>query len=143
MDGSFEKQFSELQADMISVCFEYCERKSDTIFVHFICENNSIFANFFFRIDGNMRKKGRLDDSGTPVSVMRQKEALSIITNDMRAILSLCDQNSKPVPTEIRIVYDVKKDSLRADYHYDQICSSEKTDRAVSDEWFDELSQEN
>lgn len=140
MNSSFEKQFSELQADMISVCLEYCERKSEMIFIHIICENNSIFSNFFFRIDGIMRKKGRLNDAAAPVSIVRQKEALSIITKDVREIISLCEKNGRPVPTEFKLVYDVAMGSLKADYSYESVTSSMKSDRVVSEEWFSQQS---
>ena len=140
MNSSFEKQFSELQADMISVCLEYCERKSEMIFIHIICENNSVFSNFFFRIDGIMRKKGRLSDTAAPVSIVRQKEALSIITKDVREIIGLCEKNGRPMPTEFKLVYDVAKGSLKSDYSYESVTSSMKSDRVVSEEWFSQQS---
>ena len=143
MDNNFEKQFSDLQADMISVCLEYSERKCETIFIHIICENDSVFTNFFFRTNGTLRRKGKLSDTEASVSMTRQKEALSIITNNMREIISLCDKNSKPVPTEFKLVYDVAMRSLKAEYSYEPITSPEKSDRIVSDEWFSQQSGKN
>ena len=136
MDSNFEKQFSELQADMISICLEYSERKCETIFIHIICENESVFANFFFRINGIMRKKAKLNDAESSVSMARQKEALSIITKDTRKIIDLCEKNGRPVPTEFKLVYDVASGSLQADYSYEPVTSSQKSDRIVSEEWF-------
>ena len=141
MDNSFEKQFSELQADMVSVCLEYSERKCETIFIHIICEKDSVFSNFFFRTNGIMRKKGKLSDMEPPVSMMRQKEALSIITNDTRKIIDLCGKSGKPMPTEFKLVYDVTAGSLKADYSYDPVTSPEKSDRIVSEEWFSQQSK--
>jgi hypothetical protein len=125
VENIFEKQFSDLQADMVSVCLEYSERKCEQIFIHIICENDSVFTNFFFRIDGAMRKKGKLSDIDAPVSVVRQKEALSIITKDARKIVKLCNSAGKPAPTDYKLIYQVGAGSLKAEYSYDPITSAD------------------
>lgn len=137
MDNKFETKFSELQADMIAICLEYCERKATEIFVHVIYERDSIFTNFFFRMKEEMYKKGMLGDGIGKVSFPRQKEALSIITNNYKELIFLCQNNSRPIPTEMRLVYDVRKGSLRANYSYDAITTNEKTARDVTEAWFE------
>ncbi|MCL2300762.1 MAG: hypothetical protein FWC27_11540 [Firmicutes bacterium] len=136
MDNKFEKRFSELQADMVSVCLEYCAHQCEQVFLHVINEDESIFTNFFFRADGIMRKKSDLPGAAAPVSIERQKAALSAITQAARSAGKLCEAYGRPLPTEYRLVYDVAAGSLRAEYSYDPITSADKSCRAVSEDWF-------
>ncbi len=136
MNNSFEKQFSKFQANMVSVCLEYCKRKCEQIFIHIICENNTIFCNFFFRIDGVMCKKSKLLDKDLSVEPNIQKQALSEITNNAREIINLCETDGRPVPTEFKLIYDVGAGSLKAEYDYEPVTSQDKSDRLVSEEWF-------
>lgn len=45
------------------------------------------------------------------------------------------------MPTEIKIVYDVKKNSVRTDFQYDLVYSneSERTFHDIVTEWFEEV----
>ncbi len=137
MENTFESQFSALQADMVSICLEYCERKAIEIFIHIICERDSIFTNFFFRMNGGMHKKGMLGDNIGTVSLPRQKEALSIITKNVKELIMLCENNDKPIPTEMKLVYDVQTGRLQANFSYDSVTTNEKTARDVTEAWFE------
>lgn len=138
MEITFEQQYSALQTDMVSICLEYCEHKASNVFIHVIYERDSIFTNFFFKINGKMFKKGKLDDSIGTVSLPRQKEALSIITKNTQALIKLCEESNKPAPTEMKLVYDVKKNSLQANYSYDAVTTAQKTAKTFAEEWFAE-----
>ncbi len=43
----FEDRFSELQADMISICMEYVENRADKVYVYASCEEDMISSSFF------------------------------------------------------------------------------------------------
>ena len=139
MSINFETKLSDLQADVVSISMEYCNHQCDEAFVHVIYERDVLFADFFFRIDGQMLRKSQLSDDGKIVDTKRQQKALSIIIDDVRKIISLTKLYERPIPTEMRLVFNNKTNAFKADYRYDKITSETSTDRAVSDEWFKQL----
>ena len=47
MDKVFEDYFSELQADMVSICMEYVEKRAERIYIYCYFEDNVISSGFF------------------------------------------------------------------------------------------------
>lgn len=43
----FEDRFSELQADMVSICMKYVEDRADKVYVYASCEEEIISSSFF------------------------------------------------------------------------------------------------
>ncbi|EJR97462.1 hypothetical protein IKM_05122 [Bacillus mycoides] len=43
----FEDKFSELQADMVSICMEYVEDRADKVYIYASCEESVISSKFF------------------------------------------------------------------------------------------------
>jgi hypothetical protein len=149
MDKVFEDYFSELQADMVSICLEYASDRADKIYIYCSHEGSSVFCNFFYRINGIMLRKHKLNDAILnsndgffyEIDEERQDKALEIINEDLDKIAELCKKFNRPMPTEMKLVYDVKKNSIVAKYKYDLIYSiiPNKTPDDVEKEWFDEL----
>jgi hypothetical protein len=139
MENTFESRFSELQADMVSICLEYCENKSETIFIHVICGIENVYANFFFKMDdGKLYKKSNLGSLVSNASLQRQKATLSIIMQNTRDLIRLCESNNRPMPSEIKLIYNVPFGQLEAEYNYDSL-NRETTASEVSEEWFNAL----
>ena len=139
MANSFESRFSEYQAGMINVCLEYCQYKCDKVYVHIINGKDSVFTNFFFSINGILRKKSNLGDSDATVSMPRQKEALKIVSDNAKKIYALFEEYKRPTPTELKIVYDARSKGLKADYSYEPVVSADKPETAVTEAWFNEI----
>lgn len=70
---------------------------------------------------------------------------LDILIEDLEKISELCKKYKKEISTEIKLIYDVKKNSLNAAYQYDLIHSKDpvKTPRAIAEEWFEEIKKSN
>lgn len=140
----FEDYFTELQADMVSICLEYVENRAEKIYIYCSCENNVIFNGFFYKINNMVVKKNRLNDALTngqkeyDVSVDRQAEAVTIIEDDIKALKKLCQEYNKDMPTQIKLIYDVSTNSLQAEYEYDVIVSNHRSKTAydVLEEWY-------
>ena len=89
-------------------------------------------------------KKNKLNDvivdgqKKYDVSIPRQKGAINIINDDIKALKRLCQEHQKEMPTQIKLVYDVISDRINADYSYDIIFSDDqnKTAYDVLDEWY-------
>lgn len=144
MGKVFEDFFTELQTDMISICLEYAEERAEMIYIYCSYEAGMISSDFFYKINGNIVKKNKLNDAivdgGKPydVSVDRQKGAIDIITDNIISINKLCQKYHKDMPTQIKLIYDVSQNKVQADYRYDIVFSNDKkkTSYDVLEEWY-------
>ncbi|MCR3757937.1 hypothetical protein KYB31_02855 [Clostridium felsineum] len=153
MNKNFEDFFSELQADMVSICLEYAENKANKIYIYCSFEENMISSDFFYNINDKIVRKHKLNDAVNiemnrfryDTSVERQKGVLNIINEDIEKIYRLCKEYKREMPTEIKLIYDVNKNSLTAEYKYDLIYSTDsiKTADDIAIEWFQNIKLEN
>ena len=53
----------------------------------------------------------------------------------------LCEEHKRPMPTEIKMIYDVARNSLDVNYKYDNQWLNHKTKAPddIADEWFEEV----
>lgn len=151
MEKVFEDYFSELQADMVSICLEYVNDRTEKIYIYCSCEERIISSYFFYCVNGKIVKKHKLNDALDKnedfvydVSGERQDSVLKIINSDVEKIMNICKKYDRDMPTEIKLVYDVEKNSLRAEYKYDLIYSHDpvKTADNVAMEWFEQIQNE-
>ena len=144
MKKVFEDYFSEIQADMVAICLEYVEKRAERIYIYCSCEKGMLSSGFFFKVNGKIVKKNRLNDvivegqKEYDVSIPRQAQAVNIINDDIKALKRLCQEHQKEMPTQIKLVYDVISNRINADYSYDIIFSDDqnKTAYDVLDEWY-------
>lgn len=134
MGKVFEDYLSEIQTDMLSICLEYANHKVDKVFVYASYENNVISSDCFFEINHNIVKKGSLAeiDSTIDTSFKRQIAYLKALTKDIKEIASLCKEHNRPIPTEIRLFYNVQTRKAGANYKYDPVVA--KTKNGISDD---------
>ncbi|WP_373800061.1 hypothetical protein [Bacteroides heparinolyticus] len=151
MSRIFEDYFSELQADMVSICLENVEDRADTVYIYCSCEDNVIASAYFYKINGMVVKRHKLNDaisqgeSKYDVSGERQQMVLDVIKSDIEKLMNICKEYNRDMPTEIKLIYDVKRNSLKANYRYDLVYSNDpvKTASVVSNDWFEEVKKEN
>lgn len=146
----FEDYFTDLQADMVSICLEYSEKRVEKIYIYGSIENNTTAFNVFFEAKGKilhlnelnsvLEENNKIDDH-----IDRQFGVLQIGVEDLEKIEELCKEYSMDIPTEIKIEYDVLKNSMDAKYQYKNVYSNtkDKTDDDVFNDWFDEVSNRN
>ena len=130
MGKMFEDYFSEIQADMVSICLEYVEKRAEKIYIYCSFEDGMISSGFFYKVNSKIVKKNKLND----VIVDGQKKYDVSIPRQKR----LCQEHQKEMPTQIKLVYDVISNRINADYSYDIIFSDDqnKTAYDVLDEWY-------
>lgn len=144
MEKVFEDFFSELQADMVSICLEYVEERAEKIYIYCSFESRVIANDFFYKINGKIVKKHKLNDvlvkgqKEYDVSVIRQKSVLKIINDNIMALIKLCQEYQREMPTQIKLVYDITTGKLNADYSYNLVYSNDETRTAddVLEEWY-------
>ena len=131
----FEDQLMEIQSDMISLSLEYIENKAETVYIYVVLEDGLVSFDVFYKIGGFISEKSdvnkylseKINDSDDI-----QFSLLEYGIEDAEKIEVLFEENSKEVPTEIRLVYDVKNNSLKSNYRYDAMYEKNE-DLSVSD----------
>ena len=147
----YEDRFSELQADMISICMEYVQDRADKVYVYASREEGVISSSFFYLINNEYVKRHKVNvalkngDERFDVSPERQFMVLDIINEDVEKIEELCKEYERDMPTEMKLIYDVKSGNFKAEYKYDLIYTHDdiKTARHIADEWFEEIKNNN
>jgi hypothetical protein len=151
----FEDYFSELQADMVSICLEYVFERANKIYIYCSHEEGLVSNDFFYNINGKVVERHKLNDAlvneegnanfSYDISVDRQKAVVKIINQNIKELIKLCRKYDREMPTEIKIVYDVQANKLAADYKYDLVHTndSNKTASSIARIWFEQIKNEN
>ena len=135
MNRVFEDQLMDIQSDVISLSLEYVENKAETVYIYVVLEDGLVSFDVFYKIGGFISEKSdvneylseKINDSDDI-----QFSLLEYGIEDAEKIEVLFEENSKEVPTEIRLVYDVKNNSLKSNYIYDAMYEKNE-DLSVSD----------
>ena len=147
----FEDKFSEFQADMISICMEYVEDRADKVYVYASREEGVTASNFFYLINNKYVEPHKLNDAlekeeeRYDVSAERNFMVLDILNEDIEKIKALCKEYDRDMPTEMKLIYDVKSGNFKAEYKYDLVYTNDdiKTADHIADEWFEEVKNNN
>ena len=135
MNRVFEDQLMDIQSDMISLSLEYVENKAEIVYIYVVLEDGLVSFDVFYKIGGFISEKSdvneylseKINDSDDI-----QFSLLEYGIEDAEKTEVLFEENSKEVPTEIRLVYDVKNNSLKSNYIYDAMYEKNE-DLSVSD----------
>lgn len=142
MEKVFEDKFSAIQTDMVQICLEYVEKMADKIYIYGSFEENTISCDFFYKIEGKIFERHELNQIGEiyDTSIQRQKACMRILNDDIKKMIALCNQYDRQMPTEIRLIYDVKRNSVSADYQYEPVYSqySDITADDISQKWLEQ-----
>lgn len=139
----FEDYFSEIQADMVYECMDYVKGKADKVYIYASREGRMISTDYFFEINGQILERHKLNAISPQydISTNHQSACLRALNEDVEELEKLCKEHDRPMPTEIKMIYDVKKNSLGIKYKYDNqwLDHKTKTPDDVADEWFEEV----
>nr|WP_026907648.1 immunity protein YezG family protein [Paucisalibacillus globulus] len=138
----FEDRFSELQADMISICMEFVEDRADKVYVYASSEEGIISSRFFYLINNKYVKSHKVNDALTEgeekydISHKRGFMVLNIINEDIEKIKKLCEEYERDMPTEMKLIFDVRSGKYKAEYKYDLVYTNDdiKTAGHIADE---------
>ncbi|MDM5227703.1 DUF600 domain-containing protein [Cytobacillus sp. NJ13] len=147
----FEDYLSEIQTDMVAICLEYVENKADEIFIYCSYEPEMYVFDFFYRINGKIVHKHQLNDAIKELDSQqnqiydvlreRQKSTLKIGNQNLKQIHKKCEDFNKEMPTEMKLYYNVKQNSLKGKYRYNLVYT--KDDELLPDDifdlWFEEM----
>ncbi|WP_298025128.1 hypothetical protein [uncultured Dysosmobacter sp.] len=119
MGKIFEDELMELHSECIALCLETVPN-ANKVYAYCSIEKTSSMFNAFFEVNGEIKTLGKLcvDRNAT----MR---FLATGTGDLEKYEELGERYGQPVPTEIKLVYDVRSKRLDAQYRYDEVCASD------------------
>ncbi len=143
----FEEKFSDVQADMISICMEYVEDRADKVYVIASCEEGVVSGSFFFRIHDMYVQCHKVNDAlkdgenRYDVSSGRMFKVLDGLCEDISRTKKLCKEYNQDMPTQMKLIYEVGSGKLQADYQYELVYTHDDTKTAnhIADEWFEEI----
>ena len=134
----FEDEFSEVQTGLISLCMELTRTKVDKVFAYCSIEDNSQAFNAFFEKDGRILKKNQVG-----ASIETVNDFLRLGTSDLNQLREICTRYGKPVPRQIKMVYDAKTHGFDARISYDSLLDEGKSAGQVFMEWRSEVENKN
>ena len=135
MNRVFEDQLMDIQSDMISLSLEYVENKAETVYIYVVLEDGLVSFDVFYKIGGFISEKSDVNEYLSEKINDSDDIQFSLLEYGIEVaqkIEVLFEENSKEVPTEIRLVYDVKNNSLKSNYRYDAMYEKNE-DLSVSD----------
>ena len=135
MGKLYEDDLMEIQSDLISLCMEVSEGNVDKIYAYASIEEKSSMFNAFFKRDNQVLTLAQLG-----IEPRLRMEFLKVGTGDLNRIRDLGSRYEHNIPTEIKMIYDVKSKQFDAQYKYDVVCSIE-TGKAAGEifaEWLDD-----
>lgn len=157
MSKVFEDYLSELQADMVAICLEYVGNEAEDIYIYCSYEPEMYVFDVFFKINGQFVFKHNLNDAVSDTSVIgkerliydtseqRQEAVLDIGLENLEKIHEKCKEYGREMPTEIKLHYNVKQNSLKGKYSYDLVYSNDE--ELLPDDilnlWFEEVKNGN
>ncbi|WP_273834228.1 DUF600 domain-containing protein [Guptibacillus sedimenti] len=149
MSKVFEDYFSELQADMVAICLEYVENQAEEIFIYCSYEPEMYAFDVFYKINGEYLQKHELNkaDNTTVTKVRkydtsenRQEMVLDIGLKNLEEIHQKCKEYDREMPSEMKLYYNVKNNSLKGKYKYDLVYSNK--DEILPDDIFESWLEE-
>lgn len=134
----FEDEFSEVQTGLISLCMELTRIKVDKVFAYCNIEGKSQSFNAFFEKDGRILKNNQVG-----ASIETVNDFLRLGTSDLNQLREICTRYGKPVPRQIKMVYDAKTHGFDARISYDSLLDEGKSAGQAFMEWRSEVENKN
>ncbi|TGA96139.1 DUF600 domain-containing protein [Sporolactobacillus shoreae] len=140
---------------MVSICLEYVENKADDIYIYCSYEPKMYVFDVFYKINGKFVHKHQLNDATSgltgqkniiyDVSRERQRNLLKIGNEDLKLIHKKCKEFNRAMPTEMKLHYNVKLNSLKGKYRYDLVYSNDEEllPDDIFDSWLEEVKKNN
>lgn len=157
MNKVFEDYFSELQTDMVSICLEYVDNYAEDIYIYCSYEPEMYAFDVFYKINGHVVLKNNVNSAVNDINNVekknmfydtsegRQEAVLDIGLKDLQEIHKKCKEFNREMPTEMKLRYNVKQNSLQGKYKYDLVYSKneELLPDDIFDLWFEEVKKSN
>lgn len=113
MGKVFEDEFMDLHSSIIDLCREFTRDRVDMIYAYCSIEDGAYSFNAFFTTNGKARSAWEMD-----ISEEIRDAFFRIGIQETIKIGELCEEYGRPVPTQIKMIYDVKTKKFASEYQY-------------------------
>ena len=125
----FEDEFSAKQTDMIQLALEYVdrvERKVDAVYIYCSFETMYSFDVFYKDDTNNIVMLHELSKKGMSESEIDSLifSVLKLGNKDLQDIHKICQKYNRPMPSQIKLIYDNVNKSVSGRYSYDLFYSN-------------------
>ncbi len=134
----FEDEFTDVQTGLISLCMELARENADKVYAYCSIEDNSQMFNAFFEKDGRILKNNQVGASNETVM-----DFLKLGTQDLDVLRDVCVRHGKPVPRQIKMVYDAKTHGFDSKISYDSLQKENKSAGQAFMDWRSEVENRN
>ena len=143
----FEDEFSNKQSDMLRLSLEYTMKLSievDKIYVYASHENNAYSFNTFYEKGNNIYFMRALAVEAAQNDSQLIFDVLKIGTDDLKEINEICQKYDRPMPTQMKLVYDNITKKVSGKYSYDLFYSNSDTltSNDIFLDWYNEVKKE-
>ena len=146
---TFEDEFSAKQTDMIQLALEYADRveqKIDTVYIYGSFEKMYSFDVFYKDDRNNIVMLHELSQKGMSESEIDNLifSVLKLGNQDLQDIHKICRKYNRPMPTQIKLIYDNIQNKVSGKYSYDLFYSNSDTLTAddIFEQWYKEIKEE-
>ena len=133
----FEDEFTDIQADMVSLALEALETAGtavDKIYIYAFGTEHELFYNLFFEKDGKVCFTNHIGMSDEIIG-----QVLDFGMEDMEKLRKICAHYGQPAPCQLKLVYDCRSGHFDGDYGYDDLSDSEYGSGGAFDDWVKEI----
>ena len=147
MTKIFEDEFMDWQADMVDIAKEYIDDRAEKIYLYGSIEEGEYFFNLFYQIKNKVVFMNQVNSVLTAseekydISDDRQYQVLRVGVDDLKEIAEICKKYKKEIPSQFKLFYDVKQNSLKTKYKYGLLYSNTR-DLDTDDifmSWYEEV----
>ena len=143
MGKVFEDLFMDIQEDMVCAGLDYVDSNADKIYIYGSCEGRMTMPDCFFEVDGDVYNRASLRTISDDYDVSGENQDICLrrILKGIEKMEVLCKEYDRPMPTEIKMIYDVNDGSLSVDYKYEPVYSQHKDmlPDDVVEKWFKDV----
>ncbi|GAA1011942.1 hypothetical protein GCM10009551_097380 [Nocardiopsis tropica] len=115
MSNEYESALAEHSSEIVSAAVDYAGSGVEDVFVYLSTED-MLFGDVFFRQHGEV--VDTVGIQGVDTSGERQRALMSYIVAQLRLLVKAARDNDQPVPSEMRLRYDVRDDHLTSELRY-------------------------
>ena len=146
---NFDDEFSAKQTDIIQLALEYAERvgqKVDTVYIYCSFETMYSFDVFYKDDKNNIVMLHELSNKGMSKSEIDNLifPVLKLGNKDLQDIHKICQKYNRPMPTQIKLIYDNVQNKVKGKYSYDLFYSNsgKLTADDIFEQWYNEVKEE-
>lgn len=115
---TFEQELLDVEIKIVEFARLYAKDEADNVFVHILCNQNTISIDYFYRFGKKLLKKELINEAATvsidhfDVTKETQQKVIENMTREFAIAMASATKQEKKIPSEIRLTYDKKSNRL-------------------------------